>query len=127
MTVGRPLACLGPSVTRTRSAPRSSRCFSVKGPKNGLPISSSPSKMNLTLTRGGSASSSIKASASRWDQIGPLSSDDPRANTRHSATASVGTRSKGTKAALSASSTLRNTGSKGEGWNHSLAGAGLVS
>ena len=41
--------------------------------------------------------------------------------------AAVGTRSKATKAASSASPTLRKTGSKGEGWNHSLAGAGLVS
>jgi hypothetical protein len=35
--VGRPLACLGPSVTMATSAASSSRCASVK-PKNGLPI-----------------------------------------------------------------------------------------
>jgi hypothetical protein len=52
---------------------------SVNGPKEGLPISSSPSKMNFTLTAGGRSSSSMRARASRWDQIGPLSSEAPRA------------------------------------------------
>ena len=127
LMVGRPLACLGPSVTSTRSAASRSLCFSVNGPKNGLPISSSPSKMNLRFTVGARPSSSMRARASRWLQMGPLSSEAPRAYTRQSVSASVGTRSKDTNAASSASPTLRKTGSKGEGWNHSLAGAGLVS
>ena len=51
-TVGRPLASFGPSITSATSAARRSRCRSVKEPKWVLPISSSPSKMNLSATRG---------------------------------------------------------------------------
>ena len=63
--VGRPLACLGPSVTMTTSAASRSRCASVNGPKNGLPISSSPSKMSFTLTPGASPTASISSIAFR--------------------------------------------------------------
>ena len=63
--VGRPLACLGPSVTITTSAASRSRCFSVNGPKKGLPISSSPSKMSFTLTVGAMPAASMSSSAFR--------------------------------------------------------------
>ncbi len=54
-TVGRPLASFGPSITSATSAARRSRCRSVKEPKWVLPISSSPSKMNLSRHPGGDA------------------------------------------------------------------------
>jgi len=125
--VGRPLSCLGPSVTRTRSAARRSRCFSVKSPKKGLPISSSPSRMSFTFTLGARPAASMHASASRWHQIGPLSSEAPRAYTRCAARASVDTASKGTMGAPVSARPARNTGSTGEGCSQPSRGMGLVS
>ena len=126
-TVGRPLASLGPSVTRTRSAASRSRCCSVKGPKCWLPISSSPSKMNFTATRGTIPRARMSSIAVRCAQIGPLSSEAPRPYSRWPGRASSATAPRASTGAPSSAVPARRTGSNGEGWSQPAGVAGLTS
>ena len=79
VTDGSLMRHMPPSAEMTKSAASRSVCAWMNGSRLGLPISSSPSNMNLTLTgRLPCVAKNACAALTAW-KSGPLSSDTPRA------------------------------------------------